>query len=141
VYVKGATLTIQPGTVILGDASVANSSLIITKGAKINAVGTSTSPIVFTSSKDTGSRVKGDWGGIILMGKGAYNTNNGINNIEGIAASTDTEFGGGLTPDNFDNSGSLKYVRIEFAGYVYGANQEIKIVAQHIDVNVFAINF
>ena len=59
------------------------------------------------------------------MGKGAYNTNNGINNIEGIAASADTEFGGGLTPNNADNSGSLKYVRIEFAGYVYGTNQEI----------------
>ena len=81
VYVKGATLTIQPGTIIRGDATVANSSLIITKGAKINAVGTSSNPIVFTSSKDTGSRVKGDWGGVIILGKSTVNKVGGVGNI------------------------------------------------------------
>jgi hypothetical protein len=126
IYVKNnATLTIDPGVVVRGDATATGAGLFVTKGAKLIAEGTATSPIVFTSDKAVGARVKGDWGGIILMGKGAYNTNNGINNIEGIAASTDTEFGGGLTPNNADNSGSLKYVRIEFAGYVYGTNQEI----------------
>ena len=125
VYVKGATLTIQPGTVILGDATVANSSLIITKGAKINAVGTSTSPIVFTSSKDTGSRVKGDWGGLIILGRSTVNLVGGKGNIEGIAVSTDTEYGGLTTPDDNDNSGNLKYVRIEFGGYVFDTDKEI----------------
>jgi hypothetical protein len=126
IYVKNnATLTIEPGVVIRGDHTAVGAGLFVTKGAKLIANGTATSPIVFTSDNAPGARAKGDWGGIILLGKGAYNINNGINNIEGIVASPDTEFGGGLTPDNADNSGSLKYVRIEFAGYVYAANQEI----------------
>ena len=125
VFVKGATLTIQPGTVILGDATVANSSLIITKGAKINAVGTSTSPIVFTSNKDANSRAKGDWGGVIILGKSTVNKVGGIGNIEGIAVSGDTEYGGATTPDDNDNSGNLKYVRIEYGGYVFATDQEI----------------
>lgn len=126
IYVKNnATLTIEAGVVIRGDHTAVGAGLFVTKGAKLIAIGTATSPIVFTSDNAIGARAKGDWGGVILLGKGAYNTNNGINNIEGIAASTDTEFGGGLSPDNSDNSGTLKYVRIEFAGYVYGANQEI----------------
>ena len=126
IYVKNnATLTIEPGVVVRGDAAAAGAGLFITKGAKLIAEGTATSPIVFTSDKAVGSRTKGDWGGIVILGKGALNINNGINNIEGIAASADTEFGGGSTPNNADNSGSLKYVRIEFAGYVYAQNQEI----------------
>jgi hypothetical protein len=124
IYVKdGATLTIEPGVVIA--SNVAGAGLFITKGAKLIAEGTVTSPIVFTSGNSVGNRNRGDWGGIILLGKGAYNINSGVNNIEGITASVDTQFGGGLTPDDTDNSGSLKYVRIEYAGYNYGTNQEI----------------
>ncbi len=126
VYVKpGATLTILPGTIVRGDATVANSSLVITKGAKINAIGTSTNPIVFTSSRDTGARVKGDWGGIIILGKSTVNKVGGVGNIEGIATSADTEYGGGTTPDDNDNSGNLKFVRIEFGGYIFNTDQEI----------------
>ena len=126
VYVNaGATLTIQPGTVIRGDATVANSSLVITKGGKINAVGTPTNPIVFTSSKDTGMRNIGDWGGIIILGKSTVNKTGGIGNIEGIAVSSQTEYGGGTSPDDNDNSGNLKYVRIEYGGYVFATDQEI----------------
>jgi hypothetical protein len=124
IYVKdGATLTIEPGVVIA--SNVAGSGLFVTKGAKLIAEGTVTSPIVFTSRNTVGNRNRGDWGGIILLGKGSYNVNSGVNNIEGIAPTADTEFGGGLTPDDADNSGSLKYVRIEYAGYNYGTNQEI----------------
>jgi len=126
VYVKnGAILTIQPGTVIRGDNSIANSALIITKGSRINAVGTSTQPIVFTSSKDAGSRAVGDWGGIIVLGKASLNRPGGTANIEGLATSSDTEYGGGSTPDDNDNSGNLKYVRIEYGGYVFATDQEI----------------
>lgn len=124
VYVKnGATLTIEPGVVIA--SQVLGAGLFVTKGAKLIAEGTVTSPIVFTSGKTAGNRNRGDWGGIVLLGNGAYNINAGINNIEGIAPTADTQFGGGLTPDDTDNSGSLKYVRIEYAGYNYGVNQEI----------------
>ena len=126
IYVKnGATLTIAAGTIIRADHTAVGAGLFITKGSKLNAIGTATSPIVFTSDYAAGSRSKGDWGGIVLLGKGSYNINAGVNNIEGIATSADTQFGGGATPDDNDNSGTLKYVRIEFGGYVYAANQEI----------------
>lgn len=120
IYVKNnATLTIEPGVIIRSTA--AGAGLFVTKGAKLIAEGTATSPIVFTSGYSEGNRNRGDWGGVILMGKGSYNINSGINNIEGIAPTADTQYGGGATPDDNDNSGSLKYVRIEFAGYTYGA--------------------
>ena len=126
IYIKNnATLTIDPGVIVRADHTAVGAGIFVTKGSKINAVGTATSPIVFTSDNAAGSRNKGDWGGIILLGKASYNINGGVNNIEGIAASTDTEYGGGATPDDNDNSGTLKYVRIEFGGYVYAANQEI----------------
>src|SRR5687767_301654 len=75
-YVKvtsGATLTVQPGTRILGDADVAGSSLWILRGARLVAEGTATAPIVFTSEKAAGSRAPGDWGGIIVVGNGIIN--------------------------------------------------------------------
>jgi Secretion system C-terminal sorting domain len=126
IYVKNnATLTIDEGVVIRGDHTAVGAGLFVTKGAKVIAIGTPTSPIVFTSDNAAGSRNKGDWGGVILLGKASYNINGGVNNIEGIAASADTEYGGGTTPDDNDNSGTLQYVRIEFGGYIYAANQEI----------------
>lgn len=126
IYVKNnATLTIEPGVIIRADHTATGAGLFVTKGAKVMAIGTATSPIVFTSDNAVGARNKGDWGGVILLGQGSYNINNGVNNIEGIAASADTQFGGGLTPDDNDNSGTLKYVRIEYAGYKYADNQEI----------------
>lgn len=126
IYVKNnATLTIEPGTIIMGDKAVQGSGLFITKGAKLMAQGTVSAPIVFTSNQAVGSRSAGDWGGIILLGKAANNQANGIANIEGLAPTTDTEFGGGVTPDNNDNSGKLTYVRIEFPGYAYQTDKEI----------------
>ena len=126
IYVKnGATLTIQPGTVIMGDKATANSSLIITKGAKLNALGTAPAPIVFTSNQAIGQRNLGDWGGVIILGKATTNLVGGVGNIEGLAPSADTEFGGGTTPDDNDNSGTIQYVRIEFGGYVFQPNKEI----------------
>lgn len=126
IYVKNnATLTIEPGTVIMGDKSVLGSGLFITKGAKLIAEGTENSPIVFTSNQAAGSRAAGDWGGIILMGKATTNITGGLANIEGIATSVDTEYGGGASPVNNDNSGVLKYVRVEFPGYAYQQDKEI----------------
>ncbi len=126
VYVTGnSTLTIQAGVVIRGSKAVAGSALIITKGSAINAVGTATNPIIFTSDQNAGSRAASDWGGVIILGNAALNFTNGVNNIEGLPVSVNSQFGGGTTPNNNDNSGILKYVRIEFGGYVYGTNQEI----------------
>lgn len=125
IYVtNGATITINPGTVIVGD-TINKGSLVITKGAKIMAVGTPACPIVFTSSKKSGRRNRGDWGGVILLGKSSVNTPTGLANIEGITPNPNTEYGGGSTPDVHDNSGTMKYVRIEFAGVALAPNNEI----------------
>ena len=126
IYVtNGATLTIQPGVIVKGVYTNTGTALIITKGSKIDAVGTAARPIVFTSNKAAGERAPGDWGGIILLGKAGFNVNSGINNIEGITATVNTEYGGGTSPIQTDNSGTLKYCRIEFPGFVFSPNNEI----------------
>jgi PKD repeat protein len=126
IYVKnGAVLTIQPGTVIMGDKNIAGSGLFIVQGSQIMAQGTETAPIVFTSNQAPGSRAPGDWGGIIILGSAANNQANGVAFIEGLAPTADTQFGGGLNPDNNDNSGVLTYVRNEFGGYAYQQDKEI----------------
>lgn len=122
VYVDSlVTLTIQPGTIIRGTTGT-NASLIIRRGAKLMAEGTVCNPIVFTSNEAAGNRTSGDWGGVILLGKAKHNL--GTNNvIEGLSTAESRNYHGG-TDDN-DNSGVLKYVRIEFSGYIFSANNEI----------------
>jgi len=122
VYVTGnATLTIQPGTIIKGDKAT-KGSLVITRGSKIEAVGTVDKPIVFTSNQPAGARDKGDWGGLVLLGKAKNNIGTAVK-IEGIADATDKALHGGT--DDADNSGTLKYVRVEFAGIALGPDNEI----------------
>lgn len=122
VYVKNnATLTILPGTIIRGD-KLTQGTLIITRGAKIIANATSTNPIIFTSNEAVGNRSEGDWGGLVLLGLARNNQPGGVANIEGIAPTTDTQFGGNFDDDN---SGILKYVRVEFAGIPLQPNKEI----------------
>ena len=122
IYVKNnAILTIQPGTIIRGDKPT-QGTLIVTRGAKINAQGTVTQPIVFTSNESIGNRNEGDWGGIVLLGLARNNQPGGVANIEGIVPTTDTQYGGSF--DN-DNSGTMKYIRIEFAGIALEPNKEV----------------
>ncbi|WP_081170610.1 hypothetical protein [Niastella populi] len=118
VYVtNGATLTIEPGTVIVGDVDV-KAALCVERGGKLIAEGTAAKPIVFTSGKPAGSRAPGDWGGIVLLGKAK--TNRSATPV--IEGGLDRPYGGS---DDADNSGSLKYVRIEFAGIAAFAGSEI----------------
>ena len=118
VYVdNNATLTIEAGTLIKGDLTN-KGSLIIRQGAKINAAGTATQPIVFTSNQPAGSRAPGDWGGIILLGRAPQNVP-GTPTIEGGVVGT---FGG---TDPLDNSGVMQYVRIEFPGVSFIQDSEI----------------
>lgn len=122
VYVtEGSVLTIPPGTIIKGDKTT-KGTLIIERGGKIMAQGTSSQPIVFTSNQPKGQRNYGDWGGIILCGKAPVNTPGGEAKIEGGPRSL---FGGGTHPNPDDNSGTLTYVRIEFSGIEYGTDNEI----------------
>lgn len=121
-YVRsGATLTIEAGTVIRGDKA-SKGTLIVERGAKLNAVGTYANPIVFTSNEAAGSRDYGDWGGIVLCGKAAINVPGGEAQIEGGPTSY---YGGGTSPDNADNSGTLSYIRIEFPGIPFVTDKEI----------------
>jgi hypothetical protein len=129
VYVmSGATLHIPAGTVLMGDKAT-KGTLVVTRGGKIDAVGTAEKPIVFTSSLAPGARREGDWGGVILLGKSTTNATGGEAKIEGGLVPTNggdektyIYYGG---TDVNDNSGTLKYVRIEFAGIAYSPDNEI----------------
>jgi hypothetical protein len=121
VYVNsGVTLTIQPGTIIKG--SLANKgALIIRQGGMLMAEGTPTQPIVFTSNQPAGQRNPGDWGGIILVGRAPTNLP-AVTNVEGGVVAT---FGGPNANLPNDNSGVLRYVRIEYPGVDFLPNSEI----------------
>ncbi|PUV22725.1 hypothetical protein [Sphingobacterium athyrii] len=135
-FVKpGTTLTIQPGTFITSGVTKAypdqitgitqniKGVLVVPKTAKLIANGTATAPIVFTSPNAAGSRNPGDFGGVVLLGSST--TNQPVTKrIEGIPqpVNVDVTYGGSVPADN---SGSLKYVRIEFAGYNLTADNEI----------------
>lgn len=118
---SGPTLTIQPGTVIYGDKET-KGTLIIQRGAKIIAEGTAALPIVFTSESAVGSKEPGDWGGLVMCGRASNNQPGGVFELEGGYKAFS---GGGATPDDADNSGSLRYVRIEYAGVPINPNQEV----------------
>ncbi|MFN0057006.1 MAG: dockerin type I repeat-containing protein [Planctomycetota bacterium] len=124
-FVKApATLTIQPGTTLLGD-SATNGFLVIEAGAQINAAGTEVAPIVFTSDQPVGSRLRSDWGGVLLLGMGQNNNPGGVSPTEGITAS----WGGGATPDNDDSSGTMTYCRIEYGGTEISVDNEINALS------------
>jgi hypothetical protein len=120
VYVtNGATLTIEAGSVIKSDITE-KGALIIERGAKLIASGTESQPIVFTSGKPAGQRAPGDWGGIILLGKAP--TNRPLDPAPTIEGGVGRQYGG---TDPLDESGILRYVRIEFAGIAAEPGSEI----------------
>jgi hypothetical protein len=131
--VNNATMTVQPGVTVKGDYTGANvAALVITRGAKLIADGTQEKPIVFTSNSPVPR--SGDWGGIVLLGKASVNTafsgtggGAGIYQAEGGIDNSfgDGLAGGGTTPNDADNSGILRYVRIEYAGYAYQPDKEL----------------
>jgi hypothetical protein len=124
------TLTVQAGTTIYGRGGTPPSMLVIKRNADIVANGTAALPIVFTSAQPVGSRAPGDWGGIVINGWAQVN--------EGTAASPPQGEGntgpyGGFssngTLDNTDNSGTLRYVRVEYAGHVFTSTDELNGIA------------
>ena len=123
--VEGAKLTIEPGVIIQGEKS-SRGTLVISRGTQILANGAVDKPIIFTS--DAATPTSGDWGGIVMLGRARVNSSyngsaglgeieGGINNAEGLGL-----YGGA---DDNDNSGILKYVRIEYAGYAYLPDKEL----------------
>lgn len=114
-----ATLTIEAGSLIYGNALTVRNCIQIERGAKIIAKGTAQKPIIFSSAKAQGARVPGDWGGIILLGNATINSPGGTNIVEG---GTNGTYGG---TNDADNSGELEYVRIEYGGQVFATDNEI----------------
>jgi hypothetical protein len=118
VYVtSGAVLKIEPGTKIVSNKDSAG-VLVIYKGSKIDAEGTAASPIVFTSAETTPA--PGDLGGLIIVGQAKGNTNHKV--VEGGLDVAFNAFGGA---SDEDNSGVLKYVRIEYGGKAVNPGDEV----------------
>lgn len=124
---NGATLTIEPGTRIIGGNITPGSAppvvaLMVLRGSRINAVGTAADPIIMTSAAAPGERGPGDWGGLIIVGNATSNRT-GRTVVEGPTPADTVSWNGGNL-DN-DNSGELRYVRVEFAGAAAQLNVEL----------------
>jgi hypothetical protein len=117
----GATLNIAAGTRVIGEAGSVG-TLIVLRGGRLNAIGTRTAPIVFTSDQAVGNRARGDWGGLIINGRAPVNLEGGEGAGEG-----DTGVYGGTNPN--DTSGTLRYVRVEFAGVEFSPDNELNGIA------------
>lgn len=125
----GSTLTIPAGTTVKASSAVP-SAIIVQRGTadepsgKIIAEGNATNPIVFTSDLAPGSRGRGNWGGIVLQGLADLNLDSKSGVAEGVGGSYG--YGGVLSAaKNDDNSGTLKYVRIEYGGIKVTTDNEI----------------
>ncbi len=131
----GVTLTIQAGTYVRGLNNAIPTCLVVSRGGKLNAIGTASQPIVMTSAAPNGSRNTGDWGGLVVCGKAKVNLNKSPNlggrHVEGTvttAPGTASYYGtgnGSSTINDADNSGTIRYVRVEFAGDATVANLEL----------------
>jgi len=127
---ENQVLTIEPGTVVrfkAGQGATA-SALIVARGGKIMANGTSDEPIIFTSESDNlksslPNNSTGLWGGIIILGRAPLNNSANENMIEGIPTTEPRAVYGGRIPD--DNSGELSFVSIRYPGTILGDGNEI----------------
>ncbi len=135
---NGATLTIEPGTIIKAENKTGAdaTALIIAKGGKINAVGSAASPIIFTSVLDDinyqDTDLKGStlthtnqslWGGLIVLGNASVGVSGGTANIEGIPALPFSQYGG---TNDADNSGKIQYVSIRHSGAELAPGNELQ---------------
>lgn len=116
----GKTLTVPAGTIVMGEKRT-KGTLVVNIGGKLIAKGEPNKPVIFTSNQETFERDKGDWGGIIMLGRANCNQNRPA--IEGV---TPEVVFGSFQNDAFDNesSGELTYVRIEYAGIALSPNNE-----------------
>ncbi|MBX2897424.1 MAG: hypothetical protein KF763_18420 [Cyclobacteriaceae bacterium] len=115
----GITVTIPAGTVLFGEKST-KGTLIVERGGKLLCNGTATSPVVMTSNQGVNERDKGDWGGLVILGKAYTNQPNPA--VEGISPAVN--FGADNRTNDNDNSGVYKYLRVEYAGIELTPNNE-----------------
>jgi hypothetical protein len=123
---NGVTLTIPAGTVILGDKA-SKATLVVEKGGRLVVNGTATQPVVMTSAQGVGERDKGDWGGLVILGRAFTNQNtssddSGSPNVEGI--DPPKYFGSNNRTNDGESSGTLRYLRVEYAGIELTPNNE-----------------
>jgi hypothetical protein len=134
--VSGVTLTIEPGVIVKGQAGTGPNAtaLLIARGGKINAVGTATEPIIFTTvadeivpgeiaSPNLEPTLNGLWGGVIILGNAPIYAAAASVQIEGIPPSDPNGLYGGTNPN--DNSGTFQYVSIRHGGANIGEGNEI----------------
>lgn len=117
---NGAVLTVSPGVTVRGKTG---SALVVAQGSRLEAAGTKEEPIVFTSSQAEGSRNRGDWGGIVLLGNASTNLQAGVGQAEGLEEQA--SYGGGTSVDAAHSCGTLKWVRVEFAGFELTMDNEL----------------
>ncbi len=120
-----ATITIEAGTEVQGRGGTPPSMLVIRRGSRILADGTAQDPIVFTSNQPAGSRAPGDWGGLVINGRAPVN-NMGAGGALPFGEGGSGTYGG---TDPNDDSGVLRYVRVEFAGHVFTSDDELNGIA------------
>lgn len=144
--VNGATLTIEAGTIIKGEAGTGSNAtaLLVARGGQLIAEGTANAPIIFTSvadeispeqiasgdfrSPNLDADINGLWGGVIILGKARISASNDVGDvsevqIEGIPTSDPNGLYGGN--DDTDNSGIIKYISIRHGGANIGSGNEI----------------
>jgi hypothetical protein len=132
---SGAKLVIPAGTIIRAQADLSTTpknyaSIVVERGGQIEVNGTVDKPVVMTSNKAVGARDRGDWGGLIISGRAPHNLWSAANpdnvQIEGFnIISFDPKLALIGGNDANDNSGVVRYLRIEFGGFAFDANREI----------------
>jgi hypothetical protein len=115
---EGASLTIPAGTRIEATGGT-SAYIVVAQGGKLYVNGTSTEPVVMTSASSTPA--PGDWGGLVICGKAP------INSAVSASAEVSGLTYGGTLPN--DNSGSIRYLRIEYSGAIYNANKEFNALS------------
>jgi Secretion system C-terminal sorting domain len=137
VVTNGGKLVVPAGTIIRAQADLSTTPknyacIVVERGGQIEITGTAAKPVIMTSNKAVGARDRGDWGGLVVCGKAGHNLWSAAADnvqIEGFNGIGDATIGTGLTkiggtvPN--DNSGIIRYLRIEFCGLAFEANKEI----------------
>lgn len=133
-----ATLNIDPGVILVANANdAANDFLVVNRGSRMNAVGTATQPIIFTSQQNlsaagTSDSTQGQWGGVILAGRAPIaNCISGTNNASGTSTSCEAVvegtgnalYGGAVANDS---SGTVQYVQIRYSGIEITPGNELQ---------------
>jgi hypothetical protein len=135
---SGVTLTIQPGTLVVG-ALAGLSYLVIERGGDIDAQGTAEAPIVFTSAAPCGQQLPGDWGGVVIHGQARANCaslpppdGTGCEITDG-QNSCESEGNAGLFggTDDSDSSGIMRYCRVEYSGRELAPNNELNVLTMN----------